>query len=381
MRGFPFLTFCKRAFTSGIAPNKRPIITKNTISSDHDILEYFLDFLTGLELYIFRQVSKAGLSMVDEYTGRHFTTDRVFSPFFTPEQTIDLRKIQAKFSVVVSGSAAVQFFDRVKYRHSDLDLYVDLEAMRPLASFIESAGYVFKNNVSQNPSLKTALAVLSDRNPPGYFGGHPAYNNPGIREVFSFEEELSPGGETRHVQMIVSKGPVMAAIFEFHSTVVMNIITYQNAISIFPVTSFHRYETLIAAPENEKIRREAGLEKYASRGWKVIRLARSGVSRRHAELQNGVSRRVGDRQCWTIPLPPVDGFPKSTLDPLCLNTWSTSQARTQERDLVAKMQFLGMAASHYVPQSLTGSEEHRILWTSIIHRHFGYLHFLLTLST
>ncbi|KAH8801875.1 hypothetical protein DL96DRAFT_1774291 [Flagelloscypha sp. PMI_526] len=341
--------------------------------SNHDILQYFLDCLTGLELCIFRQVCKPGLRLVDEYTCRRFRVDHVFSPFFTPEQTVALRKTQAKSSVLVSGSAAVQFFECVKYPHSDLDLYADIDAMQALALFIESAGYVFKNAEFQQPSLKSSLTSLINMDRPV---NTISYDNPGILDVFAFEKVLSPDGDVLQIQMIVSRGPVMAAIFDFYSTAIMNIITYQNAIALFPVTSFHRYETLVSALETEKVRR--GLEKYASRGWKIVRPTGHSELYRHAKLQHDVYRRIGDRRCWTVSLSPVEGVPNKAFDIFCLNSWKVSQARTQEDYPIVDMSFFKFHESPLVPGDHTATEEHGIIWSEVMTRQLRLAGFIFT---
>ncbi|KAH8801906.1 hypothetical protein DL96DRAFT_1634551 [Flagelloscypha sp. PMI_526] len=271
---------------------------------DSDVLGYICIFLTGLELCLLRRVCKASLTIVDQYMHRVFSVDRILSRFFTPEEIIELRRIQAETDFVISGSAAVQFFERISYPNSDLDLYIDEQQMEKLALFMEKSGYAFKKTPSQPDNI---LTVLQQRDTWVTISGEEqdeyGWDGQSIMTVLSFEKQL-PTGHIRKVQAIVSTCEVIATVLAFHSTVVMNIITYQSAISFFPVSSFHRYHTIVTA-SNEKV--EACLDKYRARGWKEIRPWPTSSIPLHQECMKGMARRTTDRWCWTIPLPPLKG--------------------------------------------------------------------------
>ncbi|KAH8801897.1 hypothetical protein DL96DRAFT_772186 [Flagelloscypha sp. PMI_526] len=165
-----------------------------SMTLDLDVIGYLCVFLTGLQLCRLRRVSKACLNIVDEFMRRAFSVDYVFSRFFTPDQITSLRRIQAKTNFVVSGSAAVQFFERAMFPDSDLDLYVEEQHVKMLALFITQSGYVFKHSPHQPGSL---LATLKDRSDWVTVSGEGPTKYGFIDTVpmmvFTFEKELNSG--------------------------------------------------------------------------------------------------------------------------------------------------------------------------------------------
>lgn len=81
----------------------------------------------------------------------------------------------------------------------------------------------------------------------------------------------------------------------------MNVISYENAISFFPRETLDKRRSLICATAGP--RQEAAREKYIARGWEMLRYLFPDD-----EVNTGSAfclhkRRIGDRRCWTIPLP------------------------------------------------------------------------------
>ncbi|KAH8801842.1 hypothetical protein DL96DRAFT_1774268 [Flagelloscypha sp. PMI_526] len=318
----------------------------NTIFTvlDRDILEYILTFLTGLDLCRFKSVCTASFHIVDEYMYRMFTVDRIFSPFFTPEQTILLRQIQFDTSFLVSESAAVQFFERTNYPGSDLNLYIEEEVdTNSLFQFLEGCGYTFKNSSSQPPSLNEALAAKNDWIPLSdtYREYESDYDPPWFMATFFFEQQ-HPSGPPIVVQVTVSTGPALAPIFDMHSTVSMNIITPMNAISLFPVSSFHLYETLVTTPNMDESEREAGLKKYSVRGWTTLRYKKVWYldDCESPEELDAYIRHIGDEYCWTIPLPPIHGRDGITTDYFRGTYWIYHTQRSRAGDQVVHVNLL-----------------------------------------
>ena len=61
--------------------------------------------------------------------------------YFTDDQILRFRHLQATTGVIISGSTALQFFERILYPESDLDLYVEHRYRRPIALWLASIGY------------------------------------------------------------------------------------------------------------------------------------------------------------------------------------------------------------------------------------------------
>lgn len=59
--------------------------------------------------------------------------------------------------MIISGSVALQFFDRTEYDNSKLDLYVDKRFRRPIAIWLQAIGYEFLPPALENETLEQAL--------------------------------------------------------------------------------------------------------------------------------------------------------------------------------------------------------------------------------
>lgn len=70
----------------------------------------------------FSQANKQIHATVASHHNRAFRIDALLAPFFTPLEIRNLRFWQARISMLISGSQALQFLNRRSYRDSDLDL-------------------------------------------------------------------------------------------------------------------------------------------------------------------------------------------------------------------------------------------------------------------
>ncbi len=146
-----------------------------------------------------------------------FNIDRSLSRFF-PDNTLQFRSLQASTGTVISGSYALQFFDRSHYPESDLDIYVPFGSQRAIGEFLLGIGYNFMPSRSQSPTFDAAIGR----------GG--AYHHPrcttystrarafhAVLDVFTFNKP-SLSRSTLKVQVIVTESNPMEAIFNFHSS-------------------------------------------------------------------------------------------------------------------------------------------------------------------
>ena len=74
---------------------------------------------------------------------RAFSIDKLLSPYFTPTEVTQFRELQSQTGTLISGSTALQLFDRVTYSESDLDLYVEHRFSRALAEWLLEIGYTY----------------------------------------------------------------------------------------------------------------------------------------------------------------------------------------------------------------------------------------------
>ncbi|EIW61531.1 uncharacterized protein TRAVEDRAFT_27113 [Trametes versicolor FP-101664 SS1] len=195
--------------------------------------------------------------------------------------------MQARTGTLVSGSSALQFFDRTLYPESDLDLYVHARHRREVGRWLVEEGYAFAPTEHQDPRFEVEVVHGMTTREDGI------YSMPGVAAILTFtkpaprlgaqrvvaeesEEELEVQLEEREprplkVQIIVAKNTPMEAILAFHSTCVMNVISYEKAYCLFPRATLEKRLSLLSSScRGRSKRRSAGLEKYARRGFRML---------------------------------------------------------------------------------------------------------------
>jgi len=144
--------------------------------------------------------------------------------------------------MIISGSAALQFFQRVLYPESDLDLYVDHRYRQPIALWLASIGYRYvpappytltpehqdaADRVSSTyPTLEEALAAVVPPIPgyPIYFNLHPnisfrTLSGGGYADaasILNFEKRDKYHGHCK-IQIICSPLSPVEMILNYHS--------------------------------------------------------------------------------------------------------------------------------------------------------------------
>ncbi|THV00426.1 hypothetical protein K435DRAFT_657263, partial [Dendrothele bispora CBS 962.96] len=266
---------------------------------------------------------------VASFNERAFHVARILRRYFPDASVLSkFRYLQYYLDILISGSTALQFLERTTYNNTDLDLYMNYEAVPQFKRFLETtAGYVWTprcpHETSAYRNLYEAYATVSP---------HIPYEARGIVKVFNFLCE----GET--VQVIATKNGPMDAILGFHSTCVMNVITFSHAYSLFPYTTFHSNANVrisrrfTSAPAI--LTYKAAIEKYERRGWQSAYIPSSDVYLRLcSEFRTGL-RYVGDSSSWTVALEGIAGDVLGTtglgleprlmgreMDPVRCNSW------------------------------------------------------------
>ncbi|KAI0355447.1 hypothetical protein OH77DRAFT_1424945 [Trametes cingulata] len=198
------------------------------------------------------------------------------------------RSLQARTGTLVSGSCALQFFARTVYPESDLDLYVHMRHRREVGRWLLREGYTFVPTAFQDERFEVEVVHGMAQ------GAHGIYRMPGVAGILTFmrpapreirppsayvdveEEEVEGEPQQQQqrmlkVQVIVAKNTPMEAILAFHSTCVMNVISYEKAYCLFPWATLEERRSLLSSScRGRSTRRQAGLDKYARRGFALV---------------------------------------------------------------------------------------------------------------
>lgn len=149
---------------------------------------------------------------VTRYMQSAFNINRILSRFF--EDTTSFRSLQAQTGTLISGSTALQFFDRSSYPGSDLDIYVHMAWRETVGCWLHRNGYEFVPNDQQSPDFHKAI------NDTRFLENEGIYFMRGVAGVFNFVKKVSDeeDSEELKVQMIVAAGSPMEVILYFHSS-------------------------------------------------------------------------------------------------------------------------------------------------------------------
>ncbi|KAI0325803.1 hypothetical protein GY45DRAFT_1329831 [Cubamyces sp. BRFM 1775] len=318
----------------------------------HTIYGYIFAHCSPRSLLRFRRVSRAAHEAVRDYMERAFNVNKRLSRFF--RDPIAFRSLQARTAAVISGSFALQFFDRTYYPESDLDIYTHPErSFLDVGLYLKSEGYTFEPCSWQLANWRAEVDRLCARmnaRPEALEDENEVtelYDMRGTRAVYTFIRESSPGTAaptTRKVQIIVARSTPLRALLDFHSTSVLNIITYNAAYCLYPLATLEAYTSLILNGGNPG--KLAALEKYAKRGWRAISNPSPLIQYLSPSLFFiGKSRWVCDEHTWTVSLsmdgvkPPPPASPSSealSWDPIAECGWSLSYLSVPRGLVIAK---------------------------------------------
>lgn len=179
------------------------------ILSFDKIRDHLLAALSPKQLMLLATICRTTYNMVSRYMTTAFSIDERLSRFFPDVRSF--RCMQALTSTIISGSFALQFFDRSFYPGSDLDLYVHLHHRRTVGRWILKAGYTFTPFSDQDENFERAILR---RNPPRTM----RYSMPGVADILTFHRENRDDSKVLKVQVIVARRTPMEVILGFHSS-------------------------------------------------------------------------------------------------------------------------------------------------------------------
>lgn len=276
------------------------------------------DSLSPPDLFRYSRTSKTANQVVSSYIKRAFNVENVLGRFFTDPQISHFRSLQSQTGMLISGSTALQFFERTFYPESDLDLYVEHRYCRVIALWLVAIGYSYEARAGHPDELEEALGPTPVGNGPSMRFLSSAivdYSDSGVIKVYNFHKS-DTGCK---IQLITSRHSPLELILKFHSTTVMNLITHDKAYSLYPLGTFkeHRSLALYREDTNEEAARIAR-DKYVARGWTLVEALTQDEMADPTSAFSPGSRFVGDSKCWTIPILPKLDLPEGYIE---MNSW------------------------------------------------------------
>ena len=295
--------------------------------------DLILDHCSPKSLIRLLRTSRVLREVVTKYMEKAFNIEKILARYFPNPSSF--RFIQACTGTLISGSTALQFFDRSFYPESDLDIYVSKAWRVEVGQFLLQSGYQFVPHGRQRSVFENAVSEMRIMTSTALYG-----NFRGISGVFNFVKQ-GARGERLKVQLMVSARSPIEPILRYHSSklslvffmfhshdtdtlaMVMNVISFDTAYCMYPRATLEQHVSLACTA-----RRDPTLEgiyrKYAARGWRTIRSVDS-LERRTSDpaLCARHPRWINDGLSWSVRLPLPSGFGDS-LPPL---NWRTGAIR------------------------------------------------------
>ncbi|KAI0076955.1 hypothetical protein K474DRAFT_1179966 [Panus rudis PR-1116 ss-1] len=292
----------------------------------NDLLyDIIFDYCTPATLIRFSRSSRDAHAAVKDYMARRFNINKLLMRWF--DDPLAFRCMQAETETLISGSTALQFFDRSHYPESDLNLFVGIKHCLQVGQWLLRAQYTFQPTGAQSPEYAAAASPAEIR---AQIGREYVVLR-GIFAVFTF---LKSSGDKESTPlkvriMVCDKGTPLEVICEFESSmspastqfgtytdllvtaIAINAISFNTAYSLFPQATFEQRLALVRNHGCKSIntdheQKPDHIEKYSKRGWYMFlsTYMRPPYPAFDPELFIYLfsSRSLHDHRVWSIPL-------------------------------------------------------------------------------
>ncbi|KAJ7603539.1 hypothetical protein DFH06DRAFT_1151811 [Mycena polygramma] len=278
------------------------ILEATLISAPDALLLRAMSFWTLADIITCDTLSVTFHNIVRYYKSLVWDPDIFFRSWFM-DSPQNFRQMLAHCGGTVSGSQITQFFDRTRYRDSDLDIFIRIGGLQPMGRWLKLQGYRYASASSEYEAFEHNTARLSTRMIIERNSDEP------IKGVFNYTRYIAAPTVIylQKIQLIVvDTNPIDHILFDFHSTAVINYMISDAVVSVFPVPTLISHRSYVVKHRIESTARTLQWRtKYQDRGFKIIRKRTRGT---YKDLVLG-PRSTSDRYSWTIKLtePPPYG--------------------------------------------------------------------------
>ncbi|TFK58128.1 hypothetical protein BDN72DRAFT_907051 [Pluteus cervinus] len=227
----------------------------------------------------------------------------------------DFRSLQARTGAVIFGATALNVFTRTFNDKCVLDVMVTLLHYGELAVWLQLGHFVYVENAADDQEEDDDDSEINS-----FHDDDSEYEEPPRPpEIARFWN----GAHTIHVW--IARQATLEKVIGSNLTCTMNFITANDAISLYPHSSFNLGQVLRIRDTNSEAS-NGFVDKYRRLGWLIVddvpgnERAIPGDDFYADQDETGV-RFVGDKKCWIIPCVPNNRLAERSLYRF-INSWS-----------------------------------------------------------
>ncbi|KAK8206878.1 hypothetical protein M8818_004713 [Zalaria obscura] len=207
-----------------------------------------------------------------------------------------LRYTMGKCGALISGSFALQFFERANWEDADLDIFVedgaDAAEMVQYVEQIEHYGDAKHVSLGQEVPHQYLKQVCV----------HQSHHASQVcmltlSQIRTYQHYPDSSGKPTQIKLLITSTlPLRAILMTCYTTAHANIISWNKAYALFPKITFTDNKIVLARHLDDRL--GSILARYSKRGWRSTeRLANLSDVSQDLVFQ----RRIGDNSTWIIP--------------------------------------------------------------------------------
>jgi hypothetical protein len=132
------------------------------VFSNYPIYNEIFTHLSAASVVRFGRINRVARLATSDYLQSALHINRFLARFF--KDPLGFRSLQARTGLLISGSAALQFFDRSYWPESDLDLYAAPRTALQIGNWLmDEEGYEFRPNSVQSKKFEKAVGFSQHR--------------------------------------------------------------------------------------------------------------------------------------------------------------------------------------------------------------------------
>ncbi|PPQ97070.1 hypothetical protein CVT26_001252 [Gymnopilus dilepis] len=279
------------------------------LKGDVSLILTFFDNCEPREVFALSSANKRLHSIVRFYARRKWSIKAFIGGFV--RHPLSMLELLNDGDGIIFGPAVTKFFDRTLTRPSTIDICVHGRLLEQLLSLLEEEGYSYAGWDRRTINLEHYLWSK--------YAGTPTYDLRSSGERNHDEAHRSAWGPyefaryssegTNRIKLHVVRCEPYRHILSLHSTGLMNMISWNRAISLFPISTFVYRRSFISAQDAIPAKQHTSdykiwFDKYAA----SYNIDIIGFTHKvYNNVETG-QRFVGDHFCWIIPYPTDDEY-------------------------------------------------------------------------